>query len=79
LPLFCYFLSIMSSNPTNKISSFFGEIKTEVKKVSWPTRREVLNYTLIVLIASIGVAIFLGGLDVLFQKALSYILLNLPR
>lgn len=69
----------MSSNTTNKISLFFREIKAEVKKISWPTRREVFNYTLIVLIASVGVAIFLGGLDILFQKALSYILLNLPK
>ena len=69
----------MNSNSTNKITLFFKEIKTEVMKVSWPTRREVFNYTLIVLIASVGVAIFLGGLDVLFQKALSYILSNLPK
>lgn len=69
----------MSSNSTNKAALFFREVKTEVKKVSWPTRQEVFNYTLIVLVSSVGVAIFLGGLDVIFQKALSYILLNLPK
>jgi preprotein translocase subunit SecE len=69
----------MSSNSTNKAALFFREVKTEVKKVSWPTRREVFNYTLIVLVSSVGVAIFLGGLDVIFQNALSYILLNLPK
>ncbi|MFA5742550.1 MAG: preprotein translocase subunit SecE [Candidatus Paceibacterota bacterium] len=69
----------MSSNSTNKLTLFFREVKTEVKKVSWPTRQEVFNYTLIVIIASVSVAIFLGGLDVLFQKAINYILLNLPK
>jgi len=80
---FClYFVilrAVMSSNSTNKLALFFREVSTEVKKVSWPTRQEVFNYTLIVIISSVSVAIFLGGLDVLFQKAISYILPNLPK
>jgi preprotein translocase subunit SecE len=69
----------MSSNSTNKVSLFFKEVKTEIKKVSWPTRQEVLNYTLIVVIASVVIGLFLWILDLLFQKGISYILLNLPK
>jgi preprotein translocase subunit SecE len=47
----------------NKIFSFLRESKTELKKVKWPTKRETLQYTLVVIIISLMVAIFLGGLD----------------
>lgn len=50
----------------NKIITFLKETRVELKKVNWPTRKETMKYTLIVLGVSIGVAIFLGGLDFLF-------------
>ena len=30
---------------------FFGEVRSEMRKVAWPTRREVINSTIVVLIA----------------------------
>lgn len=59
----------MEFNPIKffkKIPVFFSEVKKEMKKVSWPTKKEALNKTLIVLIVSIILAIFLGGLDAVF-------------
>jgi len=48
---------------SKKIITFFKEVKTEIKKVNWPTKKETLRYTLIVILVSIVTAIFLGGLD----------------
>lgn len=45
------------------ISNFFIEVKAELKKVTWPTRQETVNYTLIVIAVSAAVAAFLGSLD----------------
>ena len=50
-----------------KIANFFKEVRLEVKKVNWPTRQETLKYTLIVIVSSLLLAFFLGGLDLLFQ------------
>jgi len=73
-------ITVMNPNSSpNKASSFFKEVKTEVSKVSWPTRQEVLNYTLIVIISSVVVAMFLGGLDIVFQRSLKYVLQYLPK
>ncbi len=47
----------------NKISQFLKEVKQEVKKVTWPTRAETIRYSLMVIVASLIVAIYLGGLD----------------
>lgn len=53
-------------NWLKNIISFVKEVRTEIKKINWPTKREVFRYTLMVLLLSIIVAIFLGGLDYLY-------------
>jgi len=58
-----------------KITTFLKEVKMEIKKVNWPTRRETVRYTLIVIIVSFVVAGFLGGLDVIFAKLLEIFIL----
>ncbi|MCD6233120.1 preprotein translocase subunit SecE [bacterium] len=53
-----------------KIKIFFKESWVEAKKIDWPTRRQTLRYTLIVVGISISVAIFLSLLDAGFTKLL---------
>ena len=63
------------SNLPSKIVSFLKEVKLEMKKVNWPTRRETIKYTLIIVGVSLVVAVFLGGLDFIFSTILNkYIL-----
>jgi preprotein translocase SecE subunit len=49
-----------------RLIAFFSESKKELKRVNWPTARETLHLTGIVIGMSIAVAIFLGVLDFLF-------------
>ncbi|MBI2644062.1 MAG: preprotein translocase subunit SecE [Candidatus Wildermuthbacteria bacterium] len=49
------------------ITQFLQEVRIEVKKVNWPTSRETMINTLIVVVFSVAVAIFLGLFDVLFS------------
>ncbi len=53
-----------------KISIFLKEVASEMKKVSWPMRQEVIKHTLIVIVVCIIVALFLGGIDYLFTYLL---------
>ncbi|MBI5071587.1 preprotein translocase subunit SecE [Candidatus Falkowbacteria bacterium] len=50
----------------NKLTNYLRESYQELKKVVWPTRRETINHTLVVIGISLGVAAFLGALDFLF-------------
>lgn len=50
----------------NRILIFFKEARIELKKVNWPTKKQTINYTLLVIGVSLAVAAFLGGLDYLF-------------
>jgi len=54
----------------SKIATFLKEVRLEIKKVNWPTREETIKYTLIVIGISVVVAMYLGGLDILFTTLL---------
>lgn len=58
------------------INTFFKEVKTEIKKVNWPTRKETIRYTLIVVAVSTVAAIYLGGVEFIFTDLLNCFILE---
>ena len=55
----------------NKLVNFLKEVKVELSKVSWPTRDQLVTYTLTVIGISLFLAIFLGALDAGFAYILN--------
>lgn len=53
---------------------FLIETKEELQKVTWPGRQEVIKLTLIVLILSLVVGVYIGGIDLMFTKMLEVVL-----
>ncbi|GMX58656.1 MAG: hypothetical protein MCSN_3100 [Candidatus Microsyncoccus archaeolyticus] len=53
-----------------KISNLFKDAGSEIKKITWPTRKETIKYTLIVIGMSVFVASLLGVFDFFFVKLL---------
>jgi preprotein translocase subunit SecE len=51
-----------------KIKNYFNEVIQELKKVTWPSKKQTANKTILVLVVSLLLAIYLGGLDFLFQQ-----------
>ena len=58
----------------NKLTTYLRESVSEMKKVSWPTKKQTTTYTLIVIGMSLGTAIFLGVLDYFFNIGLEQII-----
>ncbi len=58
-------------NPFRSIRIFWGEMITELKKASWPTRTELRDMTIVVIIAS--------GLLGAFTSLSDYALMNIVR
>lgn len=50
------------------IRLFFRETVGELRKVSWPTRKEAINLTKVVVIVMVIMALFLGGIDFVFFR-----------
>ncbi|WP_088006737.1 preprotein translocase subunit SecE [Indiicoccus explosivorum] len=46
-----------------KISNFFSKVVSEMRKVSWPKRKELTRYTVIVLTTVIFMAVFFAAVD----------------
>lgn len=57
-----------------KLANYIKGSIEEMKKVTWPTKKETTNYTLLVIGISLAVAAFLGALDFVFSLGLEYIL-----
>jgi preprotein translocase subunit SecE len=49
-----------------RVIQFLKEANLELKKVSWPTRKELTGATTLVIVVSIIAGVFLGILDLLF-------------
>ena len=47
---------------------FLREVKTELKKVTWPTRRQTISSTGVVLVLVIIVSVFLGLVDMILAR-----------
>jgi preprotein translocase subunit SecE len=58
-------------NIFNKINNFIKEAIAELKKVIWPTKKELKNSTIVVITTIIIASIFIGLVDIFFTKALT--------
>lgn len=55
-------------------ANFLRETYDELKKVVWPTRQEVIRLTVIVIIISVLVGLYIGAIDFIFTKATELLL-----
>jgi len=58
----------------NKIKDYVSSSFDEMKKVTWPTKKEAYNYTVLVIGISVGMALFLWLLDSIFAKGLELLI-----
>lgn len=56
------------------VINYFKESIAEIKKVTWPTRKEAINHTLLVIGISLALAAFFGALDYLLTVGLQALL-----
>ena len=55
----------------DEAKAFLQDVRGELKKVTWPSRKEVYSTTLVVIATSIFFGFYLWGLDIVFSRALS--------
>ncbi len=60
----------------NSIKTYFIESYAEMKKVTWPTKQQTMNYSLLVLGLSVGLALFFAVLDYIFNLGITQLLLE---
>lgn len=58
----------------NKLVTYLKESRDELRRVVWPTRKETVRNTLLVIAISLGVAVFLGVVDFLLNLILQKVI-----
>ncbi|OGY44819.1 MAG: preprotein translocase subunit SecE [Candidatus Buchananbacteria bacterium RIFCSPHIGHO2_01_FULL_39_14] len=61
-------------NISNKIINYIKASQQELKKVIWPSQKEIIQHTLLVIGISLGVSVFLGVIDYILTLILEVII-----
>lgn len=73
--VYSYLLVFRKYKMFNKLIDYLKEVKLELGKVNWLSRKETIRYTLVVIGVSLVVAVYLGGLDYVFSWLLNKFIL----
>ncbi len=58
----------------NALTKYLKEAIEEVRKVTWPTKKQTTNHTLVVIGITLAVAIFFAVLDFIFNNIIKFII-----
>lgn len=58
----------------SNVMQFFRNVSSEMRKVSWPKRKELTNYTITVIATVVLLALFLGGVDYILSFFMRFII-----
>lgn len=58
----------------SRLGIFLREVRTELARVSWPTRRQLLNFTVVTVVTAAVLTLVIFGLDVALKQIVLYLL-----
>lgn len=61
-------------NAMTRIRNYVTAVRTEIGRVSWPSRREVVTLTVLIILLALVLGIYLGLVDVILQEILRLLL-----
>ena len=62
------------ANPAKTFVSYLRESKQELEKVTWPTQKETVRYTILTIVLSILMAAYFGVLDFILNSGFTALL-----
>ena len=57
-----------------RAQEFTHEVLAEFRKVTWPSRQDLINSTVVVIAVTVVIAFFLGGVDIALARIVERIL-----
>lgn len=61
-------MSATKTTKKDKKTGYFKGVRSETKKISWPSKKEVINYTVVVIVMVLISALVIGALDFVFNQ-----------
>lgn len=59
---------------TARVKNYFRGVRSELRKVNWPTKKELVNYTVVVLATCFVMTLVIWGLDIVFERVIKLII-----
>ena len=56
------------------LKTYIGQVVAELKKVSWPSKKQTIGKTILVIIVSTIVALYISGVDFALQSLMRFII-----
>jgi preprotein translocase subunit SecE len=57
-----------------KIGNFLGQVRTELEKVAWPSREEMMSSTAVVIVTTVILGIYMGVCDLVLSRAVNFLI-----
>ena len=57
-----------------RVREFVQEVLAEFRKVTWPSRQELANSTVVVIVVTVVLALFLGAVDIVLARVVEWVL-----
>ena len=54
--------------------SFFGDSRSELKKVRWPKRKELISYTIVVVVTVLLITLYFWVLDIIISRLVDLVI-----
>jgi len=55
-----------------RITNYLKGVRSEVDRVSWPTRSEVISFTVLILVLIVVLTIYIWGVDTVIQAVIRF-------
>ena len=67
-------MAVDAKGIVNKVGQFLREVKTELKKITWPARKETIASTVVVIVIVLVACVYLGIVDMILTRLIRFIL-----
>jgi len=64
----------MAVAAVGRVKEFTQDVLAEFRKVTWPSRQELINSTVVVIVVTVVLALFLGAVDIVLARVVEWIL-----
>jgi preprotein translocase subunit SecE len=61
------------TNPFLKLRDFLTEVTAELKKSAWPTRKELMDSTFVVIVTVLILGVFVAMADLVFLRIIAFL------
>ncbi len=65
-----------AAKDSNPITRYVRDVRAELRKVTWPTREQAVNLTIVVTAVTVALSLFLGSFDFIFSRLVEFLIVT---